>query len=66
VGCGQDEARQVWEARLRERPDKPWFDSWEFSDSNEVPQPIFFGEADTEQHCTTCEEYLYGINEEDE
>lgn len=31
-----------------------------FSDSEQVPQPIFFGESDTAQHCDDCGAYLYG------
>ena len=31
-----------------------------FSDSETVPQPIFFGESDYPQHCEKCGEYLYG------
>lgn len=31
-----------------------------FSDSEVVPQPIFFGESDCAQHCAECEQYLYG------
>ncbi len=29
-------------------------------DSEDIPQPIFFGEADTRQYCKECETYLYG------
>ena len=32
----------------------------EAGDSETVPQPIFFGESDTEQHCAECGTYLYG------
>lgn len=38
----------------------------EFSDGDVVPQPIFFGDADTAQHCADCGEYLYGPQDEDE
>ena len=31
-----------------------------FSDSDTLPQPCFFPEADTAQHCADCGEYLYG------
>jgi ribosomal protein S27E len=31
-----------------------------FSDSETLPQPIFFGESDTAQHCDKCGAYLYG------
>ena len=33
-------------------------------DSDTTPQPIFFGEADSAQHCGECGEYLYGPEEE--
>lgn len=29
-------------------------------DSEVLPQPIFFGEADSPRFCASCEEYLYG------
>lgn len=29
-------------------------------DSDHLPQPIFFGDADHEQHCAECGYYLYG------
>lgn len=28
------------------------------------PQPIFFGESDTAQHCADCGKYLYGPRDE--
>ena len=34
-----------------------WID---FCDSDQVPQPIFYGESDCAQHCGECGEYLYG------
>lgn len=37
----------------------------EAQDSETTPQPVFFGEADTAQHCDQCGEYLYGPEEED-
>lgn len=36
------------------------FDWIDFCDSDQVPQPIFFGESDCAQHCGACGEYLYG------
>lgn len=36
-----------------------------FADSETVPQPIFFGEADYAQHCAECGEYLYGPEEDE-
>lgn len=32
----------------------------DFLDSEVTPQPIFFGESDTAQHCGSCGAYLYG------
>ena len=40
-------------------------DDCEFSNSEVVPQPIFFGESDHKQHCCVCGEYLYGGNEDE-
>jgi hypothetical protein len=34
------------------------------TDSNHVPQPIFFGESDVAEHCANCGEYLYGGDED--
>jgi len=33
------------------------------SDTDHVPQPIFFGESDQQQYCCECGEYLYGSAE---
>lgn len=30
-----------------------------FSDSETLPQPIFFGEADDKQYCSSCGQFLY-------
>ena len=35
----------------------------EAQDSETVPQPIFFGEADRAVHCAECNEYLYGSDD---
>jgi ribosomal protein S27E len=43
-------------------PNWRWNES-DFSDSDIVPQPIFFGESDTAQHCEVCGEFLYGERE---
>ena len=37
-----------------------------FQDSEETPQPIFFGESDCAQHCADCGTYLYGEDSEDD
>ena len=54
VDCGRDVIRSLWEekklpATLEECPD-----------TENCPQPIFFGSSDCPQHCTHCGEYLYG------
>lgn len=41
-------------------------DDPEFQDSETWPQPIFFGESDSAQHCDDCNEYLYGPKDDDE
>jgi hypothetical protein len=51
VPCGQ----RMIEALPREK-----YGELEARDSDTVPQPIFFGEADTAQHCGECGEYMYG------
>jgi len=40
------------------------YDELDANDSETVPQPIFFGESDSAQHCAECGEYLYGPQEE--
>jgi len=57
VACGQS----IIEALPREE-----YDEVESRDSETVPQPILFGEADTAQHCGECGAYLYGPQEEPE
>lgn len=54
VECGQQLVRDVLEplGGVIEFPDA--------GDSDTLPQPIFFGESDTAQHCGECSEYLYG------
>jgi hypothetical protein len=42
------------------------YDALESSDTNDSPQPIFFGESDCAEHCADCGEYLYGEQESDE
>jgi hypothetical protein len=53
--CGDDIVRDVAPKLKIENTDDP-----QFSDSDVLPQPIFFGESDSEQHCSTCSDYLYG------
>ena len=57
--CAERIARDIPAAELPESIDSP-----EFGDSEHVPQPVFFGESDTAQHCEECGEYLYGEEEE--
>lgn len=56
--CGQAITREVFERFPEGVPDPL------AQDSDELPQPVFFGESDTEQHCGDCGEYLYGGEEE--
>lgn len=55
IDCG----KAIIEEVFRRRRYKPM--GWtEFRDSEILPQPIFFGESDSPQHCAQCGEYLYG------
>jgi len=61
VDCGRAIIEEIASAivpRLRSLDDF-------FRDSELVPQPIFFGESDTAEHCGDCGEYLYGPKEEE-
>ena len=58
VDCGQATIRELYAAGEYKEGDS--------GDSNEFPQPIFFGESDHEQHCAECGEYLYGESEDEE
>lgn len=53
VDCGREIIRDVFKDGRR-------VDWTTFGDSEQVPQPIFFGESDCAQHCGHCGEYLYG------
>lgn len=33
-----------------------------WTDSDHVPQPVFFGDSDRACHCASCGEYLYGTD----
>jgi ribosomal protein S27E len=33
-------------------------------DSGQFPQPIFFGESDSEVYCADCGDFMYGENDE--
>lgn len=51
---------------MAERGELPDPDSPEFSDSDCIPQPIFFGESDSPQFCSGCGDHLYGEEQEEE
>lgn len=56
VDCGEDIIETLADkvAPQLENTDNPLF-----SDSEVLPQPVFFGEADDKQHCGSCGEFLY-------
>lgn len=58
VDCGRDKIRDVFEQRAAihagDMPDD------EFNDSQRLPQPCFFPESDSAEHCDECGEYCYG------
>lgn len=60
VDCGQRIILDVY-AKRGNAP-LPWPDEL---DSEILPQPVFFGESDTAQHCDDCGQYLYGSESED-
>jgi len=62
VDCGRKIIREI---APKLAPGIEDTDDAAFSDSDQVPQPIFFGESDSEEHCADCGEYLYGPMEED-
>jgi hypothetical protein len=62
--CAENVMRDRARAFLLEHPEGVEDPAWR--DSEEWPQPIFFGEADTAQHCGACEVYLYGPEEAEE
>ena len=57
--CGEKMAREVFKGGRR-------VDWTTFCDSEEVPQPIFFGESDSAEHCGECGEHLYGEDPEED
>lgn len=56
VECGE---KIIGETADKVAPQLENTDNPLFSDSETLPQPIFFGEADCEQHCGSCGEFLY-------
>ncbi len=55
IVCGKDLITELAEELA---PKLNSFDDPEFRDSEFIPQPIFFGEADTPQHCGRCDKLL--------
>ena len=60
VDCGRDIIREVFHKA------GGTLDDLAFRDSETCPQPIFFGEADSAEHCGDCGDFLYGQTSEDE
>jgi len=59
VRCGRkviEEIANVIAPTISSLEDPAW------TDSEAVPQPIFFGESEVEQYCADCGDYLYGGN----
>ena len=54
VEHGRELIREVLKANPSLTPD-----DLEWRDTDTLPQPIFFGESDTAQHCTVCHTHLY-------
>jgi len=57
VDCGQEIIRDLHKEGA--------YNNGDSGDTDEFPQPIFFGECDCAQHCAECQEYLYGEQDED-
>lgn len=57
IDCGRDIIRTEWPKLANEAGE---VDDLTFGDSERLPQPAFFPESDTAQHCDHCGEYLYG------
>jgi predicted RNA-binding Zn-ribbon protein involved in translation (DUF1610 family) len=54
--CGESICRSI----IASYPDHAVTDNSEIPcDSNDFPQPIFFGESDNEEYCADCGERLY-------
>ena len=52
--CGEEIIRSIADKVA------PTVDEVSETTSEECPQPIFFGESDSPQHCAECGEFLYG------
>ena len=53
--CARAEAEALPDSAVPTSEDDP-----RWRDSDHVPQPVFFGEADRACHCAKCGEHLYG------
>lgn len=68
VDCGQDAIRAVFNALAAKQNigaetvsiDEEPFDQ----DTDTLPQPVFFGESDSAEHCGKCGCYCYGNDNE--
>lgn len=60
VGCGETIYREIADEVA---PKLTGVEDPLFSDSETVPQPIFFGESDSAQNCAECGAFLYGPEE---
>jgi len=58
VECGREKLVQVY----KQFPNGIY---WPFAcDSETIPQPIWFGESDYAQYCSSCAVYVYGGREQ--
>ena len=62
VACGEAITRAIASSMA---PRINGIDDPTFQDSEQVPQPIFFGESDSAERCAGCEAFLYGEEEEE-
>lgn len=65
-GCGEAYVRDVVLAELEDPAGARTVEDFLDLDTDDFPQPVFFGEADGPQYCADCGEYLYGPQEADE
>ena len=59
ITCGESIDREI---ATTIAPALDGVDDIMFSDSETVPQPIFFGEHEIKQHYADCGEFMYGGN----
>ena len=60
VACSHNTIKTLWSQRMFSSA--PYWELSEFQDSNVLPQPMFFPESGTKEHCGVCDRYLYGPN----